>query len=60
MLVMPDVDDVYSVSSASVVVPLQPSQDLVSCCCCINRPATGVMHNIGCQRQALCDVAVCD
>lgn len=30
MLVMPDVDDVYSVSSASVVVPLQPSQDLAS------------------------------
>ena len=31
MLVMPDVEDVYSVSSASVVVPLQPSFDLVSC-----------------------------
>ena len=31
MLVMPDVEDVYSLSSASVVVPLQPSLDLVSC-----------------------------
>ena len=30
MLVMPDVEDVYSVSSASVVVPLQPSFGLVS------------------------------
>lgn len=32
MLVMPDVEDVYSVSSASVVVPLQPSLDLVTSC----------------------------
>ena len=32
MLVMPDVEDVYSVSSASVVVPLQPSLDLVISC----------------------------
>lgn len=31
MLVMPDVEDVYSVSSASVVLPLQPSLELVSC-----------------------------
>ena len=30
MLVMPDVEDVYSVSSASVLVPLQPSLHLVS------------------------------
>lgn len=32
MLVMPDVEDVYSVSSASMVVPLQPSLDLVISC----------------------------
>lgn len=31
MLVMPDIEDVYSLSSASVVVPLQESHHLVSC-----------------------------
>ena len=30
MLVMPDVEDVFSVSSASIVVPLQESHSLVS------------------------------
>ena len=32
MLVMPDVEEVYSVSSASVVVPLHHSYHLVTCC----------------------------
>lgn len=31
MLVMPDIEDVYSLSSASVVVPLQDSHHLVGC-----------------------------
>ena len=31
MLVMPDIEDVYSLSSASVVVPLQESHHLVGC-----------------------------
>lgn len=45
MLVMPDVEDVYSVSSASVVVPLQPSLDLVISCFSASGESSKLKHN---------------
>ena len=54
MLVMPDVEDVYSVSSASVVVPLQPSLDLVISCFSASRQSsklaiTELSHACNCK-----------
>ncbi len=57
MLVMPDIEDVYSLSSASVVVPLQESHHLVGCVCvactCVRHQyqplllADHVVHGLG-------------
>lgn len=56
MLVMPDVEDVYSVSSTSVVVPLQPSLELVSCffsACEANQTLQALLRTFPSLLQAL-------
>ena len=53
MLVMPDIEDVYSLNSASVVVPLQESHHLVGCMSG-KAPMSGTNTNQCCLQTMLC------
>ena len=45
MLVMPDVDDVYSLGASSLIVPLQPSFLLVTTLERLNNPCSCAWHS---------------